>query len=115
MWSVSLIFLRRRNQCIEPVIALVPMFLIGPEPGGRLAQRVRFEMAEPCGCLAAAGNEPGLLQHFQMPGDRRLRHAERSRELRDIRVSPRQLREDRATGGIGESAEHGAELISWHP
>ena len=47
-----------------------------------------------------------------MPGDRRLRHAEGRGKFRDIRISPRQLREDRATGGIGEGAEYGAELVS---
>jgi hypothetical protein len=71
-------------------------------------------MAEAGGGAAAARDEPGLLQHLEVAGDGRLRHAEGGGELGDGGVSLPQPRQDGATRRIGECPKDGIELLTGH-
>ena len=76
-----------------------PSSPVADEPGRRLAERLRFQVAEPSGPGVGA-RSARLLQHLQVPRDRRLRHRERTSELADGQVAAvGEPGEDRPTGG----------------
>src|SRR5690348_8751162 len=64
--------LQVREQDVESVVALVPVRAVAGQPRGRLAERLRFEVAEAGGGLAAARDQAGLFEHFEVAGDGRL-------------------------------------------
>ena len=60
--------------------------------------------------LPLVGNQRGVLQHFQVPGNGGQRNLERFGQLAHRRVAERQPGQDRAAGGIGQGRERGVEL-----
>src|SRR5687767_3180754 len=98
VWSRGVIVLHGYEQLVEPLVALVPVRPVAGQPRSRLPERLRLKVTQAGGCPSTARDEPGLLQHLEMPRDGRLRHPERRGELRDVRVSLGQPREDRAAG-----------------
>src|SRR5215472_9692380 len=109
--AVVVLALQRREQLVEPLVALVPEPLVAGQPGGHLAERVGLQVAEPRGRAPGPRQQARLLQHLQVPGDRRLGHAERRGELRDGRVALRQPGQDRPPGRVRQGPEDQADLV----
>jgi len=59
--------------------------------------------------VAAPRDQPGLLQHLQVLGDRRLAHGERRGQLADRGLAGGQPRQDGAPGRVGQGGEGGVE------
>ena len=97
--------LQRREERVEPAMALVPERLVAGEPLRRVAQALPFQVAEPGSRPATARNEPCPLEHLEVLRDRRLRHRERGRKLGDRQVAGRQAGKDGAASRVGEGAE----------
>src|SRR5215471_14232453 len=70
--GLGLIGLKRGEQLIEPLMALIPEPLIPGQPRGHLTQRLGLEMAEPGGRPAGAGDQARILEHLQVLRDGRL-------------------------------------------
>src|SRR5689334_16321716 len=73
------VLLQRREQLVEPLVALVPEPPVPGEPVRRLTEGLALQVAETGGRAARPRDEPCPLQHLEMPGDRRLGHLERRR------------------------------------
>jgi len=114
MVGSSRVVLQSGQQLVEPVEALGPELAVARQPLGRVAQRLGPEVAEPDGRLAAARDQPGLLEHLEVPRDGGLGHRERRGELGDAGLSALEPREDRAAGRIGERTEDCVELLVGH-
>jgi hypothetical protein len=71
-------------------------------------------MAEAHRALPGAGDQPSLLEHLEVLGDRRLRHVEQLGQPTHVGGVAAQLREDRAARAVGQCAEHEIELIVRH-
>src|SRR5215475_80940 len=106
--------LQRREQLVEPLVALLPEPPVAGQPGGDLAERLGLQVAEPGGRAPGPRDQPRGLQHLEVPGDRRLGHAERRGELGDGRVALGQPGQDRPPDRIGERPEYEAELVVHH-
>ena len=61
---------------------------VARQPLGRVAQRLGPEVAEPHGRLAAARDQPGLLEHLEVPRDGGLGHLRTARRARRRSASP---------------------------
>src|SRR5215207_789913 len=61
------IVLQGGQQLVEPLEALGPVLAVARQPLRGGAQRLCLEVAQPHGGLAAAGDEPGLLEHLEVP------------------------------------------------
>src|SRR5262245_39611728 len=102
------------KELVQSTVALIPELLVAGEPGRRLAEGFGLQMAEPGRRSAGARDQAGVLEHLEVPGDGRLRHRERGREVPDRKVTLGEASEDRAAGGIRERPEHRAELVNRH-
>ena len=77
--------------------------LLDPVGGG--PERSGLQPAVVDASLAPPLEQPGVLEDFQVPGDRGQRHIEGRRELRDGELFEGEPGEDCAPDGIGESGE----------
>ena len=68
-------------------------------------------MTPPDASLPADGGKARTLQHAEVLRDGRQRHVEATGNLFDGAVAPRELRHDRASSPVGESAEGGVERV----
>src|SRR5690606_21191243 len=108
---VTIVVLRGLQGVEEPVEAAearVPEAAIPLGPFAHLAERRRLEPAGAPLRLPPAGDEPGPLQHLEVPGDGGGAHREGGRELLHRGLPPGQPGEDRAAGGVGQGGEGGA-------
>src|SRR5882724_6704785 len=74
-------------QAIQPLLPKPAIFL---EPIVHALQRVQLEPAGPPLRLTAARDQAGVLQHLEMPGDRRPADVERFGQFRNRRLAERQ-------------------------
>ena len=81
------------------------------DPTGRLLERGGFQAAGAPLRLAAADDETGALQDFEVLGDGGHGHLERLGEFSDGGFAKRQPSQDGAASGIGEGGEGGGEVI----
>src|SRR6202035_4498739 len=102
------------EQVVEPLVAFIPEPLVAGEPGGHLAQRRGLQAAEPGGRPPATRDQARVLQHLQVPGDRRLGHAERRGELGDGGLTVGETGQDRPPDRVGECPEHETEPVTTH-
>ena len=80
-------------------------------PHRYLAQRSAFEMARSPLRDAAAPDEAGAFQHFEVFGDRRRGDRKRLRQFLDGQLPAGEARENGATRGICESCKCCTEII----
>ena len=93
-------------------VGLNPVIVHGGGPEiTRYMERLGLEVAEPGGRPPGARDQPGGLQHLEVPRDGRLGHRERRRELPHREVALRERREDRPPGGVREGPEHRVQLV----
>lgn len=95
-------------QCIELQFPEAPV--VG-KPGGGVAQRLG---AQPHAMRTAqyfAVDEAGMLEHAQVLGDRRQRHAEGCRQFGDASLAVHESAEDGAARAVGEGREHRIETV----
>src|SRR5580700_1301990 len=104
----ALIGLKRCEQVVEALVALVPEPLVAGQPGRHVAQRLGLQVTEPRGRAAGARDKARVLQHLQVPGDGRLGHPERLGELGHGGLAVGQPGQDRTPGRIGERPDHEA-------
>src|SRR5262245_10080403 len=99
------------SQFIEDMIETrkrdFPELTVLVEPRARLGQALRFEPAGSALRVAVPRNQPGLLQHLQVFGDRRLSHVERLGELVDSGLAERQPGEDGPPRRVRQRREGG--------
>src|SRR6185312_7971222 len=106
-----LLCLQRLEVIVEAVEPLLPEPPIVVEPLVDALEGSRFEPAGPPLRRAAAGDQPGIFQHFQMLRDRGSADFERSGELADGGLAKGETRENRAPRRVGEGEERGAEAV----
>lgn len=102
--------LQRVEQRLEALEVLLPESAIALEPVDGLAEGPCVDPARASLRVAAAGDEAGTLQHFEMLGDGRLTDGERLGKLRHRRFPRRQPSQDGAARRIGERGEGRVEL-----
>jgi len=66
----------------------------------------------PPSALLASGDERRALEHLEVSGDRREADGERSRELRDRRLTDGEPLDDAPAGGVGERTEEQVEILA---
>src|SRR5690348_11548819 len=98
-------------QAIETLFPKTPIVL---EPFGGVLQRTGFEATGPPLRFAAARNKTGALEYLEMFGDRGKAHLERLGQLGHGNLARNETRKDRASRGIGEGREGGAEVVGRH-
>ncbi len=98
----------------EAIEALLPDDSIFFDPIGDLLERGGLEAAGAPLSFAAAGDEAGALEDFEVLGDGGHAHVEGGGEFGDGGFAGDEAGEDGAAGGIGESGEGGAEMIGGH-
>ncbi len=75
---------------------------VARNPEGGVFHRPPHETAPENPAVPLAGQKPRPLENPEVLGDGGERHVERLGQLRHRGLTPRQAREDRATGGIGQ-------------
>jgi hypothetical protein len=58
--------LERREQRVQSLVALFPVFAVADKPLDRRSEGIRLQVAEPGRRPPAARNEAGRLEHLQM-------------------------------------------------
>src|SRR5712692_3941577 len=96
---------------VQLVEALLPVAPVVLDPVGDVLERIRLKPAGPPLRLAAALDQPGALEHFQVLGHGGEAHVEGLGQFQDRGFARGEAREDRAPRGIGESGEGRAEAI----
>src|ERR1700689_2276046 len=96
---------------LEAIEGLLPETAIVFEPIRRVLERSRGEPAWTPLRLAAALDQPGALQHFEVLRDGGHAHLERLGQLGHRRLARTEAGEDRAAGGIGQRRESRVELF----
>jgi hypothetical protein len=94
-----------REVGIHPVERAFPEWAIFREPTVELLQRFRLQLAGTPLRLAAAGDEAGAFQHFQMAGDGGKRDVERLGEIVDGGFALTEAGEDGAPRRVCESGK----------
>src|SRR5688500_10111753 len=59
------------EQVVEALVVAFPDLAVALDPRGGLVERSRFHPARPALAVASAADQPGVLQHLQVLGDRR--------------------------------------------
>jgi hypothetical protein len=98
------------QNCVEAVVVFLQGF---SQHGQPLVHCLNAGLREPARALGAVDpldNESRLFKHFQMLGDRGLRHLEGLREFVHGRFTQSKPRQDRPACGIGESGEGGIQV-----
>src|SRR6516164_2377180 len=95
-------------ELVEPLVPDPPALL---DPAERLIERLGPQMAGPELGVAGAGDGPAALQHLQVLGDARQRHAERRRQFGHGRVAGRQPGHDGPPGWVGQRGERGVQRV----
>src|SRR5579863_2031335 len=90
---------------VETIEAFRPEPAVMLDPVRRFLETLGFEPAGPALRVAAAGNEPGALQHLQMFRDRRLAEMEGLHQLFHRSLARSETGEDRPPRRVGEGAE----------
>src|SRR5262249_55005435 len=111
-WAVSSIRgLLSAQMRIEPVHPGIPCPLARLHPLDRVIQRLRPHPARAPLRLAAADDQPGALEHFEVARDRRKAHREWLGELVHGGLAVGKAGQDRSARRIGERGEGEAELV----
>src|SRR5258705_238185 len=100
-----LLFLQFAQVLVKAIEAVFPEPAVVIEPVGDFFQACGLDAAGAPLRIAAAGDEPRVLENFQMLRDRRQAHLERLGQLRHRGVPARETRENRPAGRIGQSRE----------
>src|SRR6266540_605868 len=108
---LALQFLKVGTQLVEALLPVAPVVL---DPVGDVLERIRLKPAGPPLRLAAALDQPGALEHFQVLGHGGEAHVEGLGQFQDRGFARGEAREDRAPRGIGEGGEGRAEAIGQH-
>jgi len=95
---------------VETIEAFLEEPAIVFEPVVDILQRLRLDAAGAELRLAAARDQAGALQYFEMLGNRRKAHGERLGQFHDGGFAERQTGQDGAAGRIGERGEGGVEV-----
>jgi len=98
-------------QAIEAFGPETPVML---DPVGYIFEGASLEAARTPLRFAAAGDQPGALEHFEVLGDGGHADVKGLCELRDGSFSGDKASQDGAAGGIGESGKGVAESIGGH-
>src|SRR5689334_17954154 len=96
---------------LEAIEAFFPEAAVVLDPLRRIFQRPGFQPRRAPLRLAAAGDQPRALQHFQMLGNRGGAYTEGLCQFADGCLAEREPGEDRASCRIGEGGKGGAEMI----
>jgi hypothetical protein len=94
---------------VQSVEALFPERSVLRDPVGGRAERFGVEAAVVDAALAAPLEEPGVLENFQVPGNRGQRNVERPRELGDVGFPEREAGEDGAASRIRQGRKRSVE------
>src|SRR5580704_3725379 len=103
--TLFLVRLHFSQQSVEPLEPALPELAVTLEPCRGVGQWLGFEAARPPLGVAAAGNQTGAFQHFQVLGDCRLRHRKRLGQLSYGSFSRGEPGQDGAAGRIGQGGE----------
>ena len=76
------------------------------DEGAQRQQAVRVDRVQPPSPLRAVDDEPGVLQHSKVLGDRRPADRKAGRDLHDGLRSFAEAVEDRPPGGVAERVEY---------
>ena len=85
--------------------------MVAIEPAERLAERAPRQVHAVQPSVALARDQPRLLEHAHVPGDRGRRHVERLGQFADAGRAFRQPLEHTAADGVGQRTEHGVERV----
>src|SRR5690606_6250769 len=96
---------------LQAIETLVPQAAIALQPFVAAADRLRLDPARPALRGAAPRDQAGVLQHLEVPRRRRQADVARRRQCRDRHPSPRQPRQDRPPGRVGEGRKGGAQRV----
>src|SRR5438105_9932286 len=99
---------------VEPIEALLPEDAVALHPLGGLPEPVRFEPGRAPLGVPSPRDESRALEDLEVLRDRRERHVEGLRQLRDRSLARGQPREDRPPGRIGDGRERRAEPVGRH-
>ena len=108
-----------RDLCVEPnswsgippIWRLLKETAVFIDPVGNFSERTGVEMTGTPLRVAAARDQSGAFEHFEMLRDGGERHLDRFGQLRHGCFAGRQPRQDGPAGRIGEGGEGGGEVI----
>ena len=90
---------------------MLPVLAVALDPDGDFLKRRSFKAARAPLGFAAAEDESGTFEDFEVLGDGGRAQRKRLGKLFDGGFTESQASEDRAPGWIGESGEGGAEMV----
>src|SRR5262245_48518164 len=96
---------------VEPVTRDIPVAL---DPVRSDAKGCDLQAARPPLRVAAAGDQPGPLEHLEMYGDRLEADGERVSQLVHRGLSVGETRQDDSPRRDGQSRKGEAQLVRWH-
>jgi hypothetical protein len=108
LWLTELELL---EQGVEALVVGFPDAAVLFEPLRSICEGLSFEAARAALGVAAARDEAGALEDFEVLGDGGLGHLERLDQLVDGGIAGGEACEDGAASGIGEGGESGVESI----
>jgi hypothetical protein len=101
--------------CAEPVEAVGPDLAVLGDPVDGVVEGRRLQPARPVLGVATSADEPGALEHLEVPGDGLQAHVERLGQLVHGRLAVLgQPDEDRPAGRVGQRGEGEAERVGGH-
>ena len=100
---------------VQAPVALLGRAPVPLDPAGHQVQHLGFEVHRPALGVAAAADQPGLLQHLQVLGDRLHAHLVGLGELADRGVPDREPGHDVAPGRVGQGCEEPGQLLCHAP
>src|SRR5215211_6031985 len=108
------VILGRLEACFEAVEAAFPERTILLEPSDGVLQRRRSQPRGPKLRRATTGDQPGLLQHLEVLGDRLDADRKGLGQLVDCGLTGHEPSQDRPACWVGEGREGTAELVGCH-
>ncbi len=106
-----LLHLQLMQIVVEAIKAFRPELAIAFHPFGDVLERDGLEAAGTALSVAAARNQAGAFQHFEVLGDGGLGHGERLGKICDRGLAGGEAGENGAARGIGKRSEGGVEGV----
>ena len=100
---------------VQAAVALLGGAPVALDPARHQLQHLGFQVHRPPLGVAAAADQPGVLQHLQVLGDRLHAHLVGLRELADRGVPDRQPGHDVAPGRVRQGGEEPGQLVCHDP
>src|SRR4029077_19067045 len=109
-----LLFFQLTQVIVQTIEPLLPYHTVMLQPIGYILEGASLQPARPPLRFAPPGDEPCVLQHFQVLGNRGHAHVEWLGQFGDRSLAGDQASQDRSPSGISKGGEGAAEVVGFH-